>query len=59
MTQTKKELDQEVDDIIEADLDEVISLSNLSGLIAIFPGSCSSIILQCPNIALCSENDSS
>jgi hypothetical protein len=32
----------------------VISLSNLSGLIAILPPSVSSIILQCPNIALCS-----
>ena len=32
----------------------VISLSNLSGLIAILPPSFSSIILQCPNIALCS-----
>src|ERR687887_1117954 len=36
-------------------LNAVISLSNLSGLIAIFLGSCSNIILQCPNIALCSE----
>jgi hypothetical protein len=36
-------------------LNAVISLSNLSGLIAILPPSVSNIILQCPNIALCSE----
>src|SRR5919198_6322851 len=36
-------------------LNAVISLSNLSGLIAILPPSCSIIILQCPNIDLCSE----
>jgi adenylate cyclase len=33
-------------------LNAVITLSNLSGLIAILPPSLSSIILQCPNIAL-------
>jgi hypothetical protein len=36
-------------------LNAVISLSNLSGLIAIRPPSLSIIILQCPSIALCSE----
>jgi hypothetical protein len=35
-------------------LSEVINLSNLSGLIAMRPPSVYNIILQCPNIALCS-----
>jgi hypothetical protein len=38
-------------------LSEVISLSNLSGLIAILPPSFSSIILQCPNMPLCSDRE--
>ena len=35
-------------------LSAIISLSNLSGLIAILPPSSYSIILQCPSIVLCS-----
>jgi hypothetical protein len=52
ITDSKDKKNRAID--VTAVLSDAISLSNLSGLIAMRPPSRSSIILQCPNMALCS-----